>query len=80
MDMQTVTAFFMWCTIINFGFLMIWFLGFMVVSDLSYRLHNKWFPMSRDTFNVSMYVFLGVFKLLVIVFNAVPYVVLLIIG
>jgi hypothetical protein len=40
----------------------------------------KWFPIPRETFNVVIYSFLGVFKIFWLVFNVVPYVVLLIVG
>ena len=45
-----------------------------------YRMHSKWFPMSREAFNVVVYSFIGVFKILVLVFNLVPYIALLIMG
>jgi hypothetical protein len=47
---------------------------------LVYRMQSKWFPISRETFNVVIYSFLGLFKIVFLVFNLVPYVVLLIVG
>jgi len=38
------------------------------------------FPLPRGTYNVIIYAFLGLFKIVFLVFNVVPYVVLLIIG
>jgi hypothetical protein len=38
------------------------------------------FPMPRETFNVIIYSFLGLFKVLFLVFNVVPYLALLIVG
>lgn len=80
MDIQTLTTFFMWCTIINGAFLVLWSIMFLLVSDFVYRMHSKWFPMPRETFNVVIYSFLGLFKMIIIVFNAIPYVALVIIG
>ena len=80
MDIQTLTALFMWLTIINGALLILWTVPFMMVPDLVYRTQSKWFPISRDTFNVIMYSFLALFKTIVLVFNVVPYVALLIIG
>ncbi len=51
-----------------------------LAPDLVYRTQNKWFPIPRETFNVVIYSFLGLFKIFFLVFNAVPYVALLIIG
>jgi len=80
MDIHTVKAFFMWCTIVNGVLLILSFLIYTCAGDWIYRMHSKWFPMSREAFNVAIYSFLGLFKIFVLVFNLVPYVVLLIIG
>ena len=80
MDIQTLTTFFMWCTIINGGLLIFWTLACMFAPDLVYRTQNRWFPIPRETFNVVIYSFLGLFKIFYLVFNVVPYVVLLIVG
>lgn len=80
MDIQTLTAFFMWCTIINGGLLVLWALVCLVAPDLVYRTQSKWFPIPRETFNVAIYAFLGLFKIVFLVFNAVPYAALLIVA
>ena len=80
MDMPTLTMFFMWCTIINGGILMLWTMFFVFAPDFVYRVQSKWFPIPRETYNVVVYAFLGAFKIVFIVFNIVPYVTLLIIG
>jgi hypothetical protein len=80
MDIQTLTEFFMWCTILNTSLLSFWSIVFLLVPDLVYRTQSRWFPISRETFNVAMYCFLGLFKIALIVFNLVPYLALLIIG
>ena len=80
MDIQTLTRFFMWCTIMNGGLLVFWTIMYIAVPDLVYRLQSIWFPIPRETFNVVMYAFLGAFKIVFLVFNVVPYVALLIVG
>ncbi len=80
MDLQILTTFFMWCTIINGALLTLWITMFMLAPDLVYRTQSKWFPLPRETFNVVFYSFLGLFKIVFLVFNAVPYVALLIVG
>ena len=80
MDIQTLTAFFLWCTIINGALLVLWTIICMFAPDLVYRTQNKWFPLPRETFNVVIYSFLGLFKIVFLVFNVVPYVALLIVG
>ncbi len=80
MDIQTLQTFFLWCTIINGSLLVFWTLIVVFASDWVYRTQSKWFPISREVFNVVIYSFLGLFKIVFLVFNAVPYIVLLIIG
>lgn len=80
MDIQTITTFFMWCTIINGSLLVLWTMFFMFTPDLVYRMQSKWFPLPRETYNVVIYSFIGFFKVIFLVFNVVPYVALLIIG
>ena len=80
MDIEVVTRFFMWCTIINAGLLIFWALMCFLGLGFVHRMHSKWFPMPRETFNVVMYSFLGFYKIVVIVFNIVPYVALQIIA
>ena len=80
MDIHSLTAFFMWCTIINGGILVLWTMSSMFALDLLYRIHSKWFPIPREAFNVAIYSLVGVFKVFFLVFNAVPYVALLIMG
>lgn len=48
--------------------------------DRIYRMHSKCSAISRETFHVTIYSFLGFFKIVFLVFHAVPYVALLIIG
>ena len=80
MDIQILTTFFMWCAIINGGFLILWAAFSVFAPELVYRTQSRWFPMSRETFNIVSYSFLGMFKIVFLVFNIVPYVALLIVG
>lgn len=79
-NIETVTRFFMWCTIINVALLVFSFMIFAFAGDFVYRIHSKWFPMPRETFNVVFYCFIGAYKLFVYVFNIVPWIALAIIG
>ena len=78
MALQTLTTFFMWCTILNGALLVFWTILCMSAPDLVYRTQSKWFPIPRETFNVIIYSFLGLFKIFFLVFNLVPYLALLI--
>ena len=79
MSIPTLTNFFMWCTIINAGILTASTFFLVFATDFIYRRHTKWFPMPRESFNVVVYSSLVMFEIVFVVFNLVPFVVLLII-
>ena len=79
MNIQKLAAFFMWCTIINGGLLVLATIIGIIGLDLVYAVHGKLFQISREALNVAYYSFLGLYKIVWLVFNAVPYVALLII-
>jgi len=80
MDAQTLQRFFMWCTIIDGGILLLWTALFTIAPGLVYRTQKRWFPMSKEVFNLVMYSFIGLFKIFFLVFNVVPFIALLIVG
>ena len=80
MDVQMLTRFFMWCTILNMGFLLLLSLFLLINLDFVYKMHGKLFPMSRETFNVVLYSFIAIYKIIIFVFNLVPWIALSIIG
>lgn len=80
MDIQTLTSFFTWCTIINGGLLIFWVLVQMTIPKLVYKIQAAFFPMPVEKFNVVFYLFIGTYKIVFVVFNAVPLIALLLMG
>ncbi len=80
MDIETLTSFFMWCTILNGALLIYAAVMCLFAADFIYRMHSRWFPMSRETFTIALYAWLGLFKIGFFIFNVVPFVALLIVG
>ena len=80
MSLQDLRTFFMWCTIINAGLLVVSFLMTALAGGWIHRMHSRWFPISREAWNVTMYALLGGYKTVVVAFNLVPYLALLIVG
>ena len=80
MDIDSIRAFFMWCTILNFALLSLSSLACIFFGDFSYRMNHKFFSISRQEFNIMLVSFIGLYKLFVIVFNLIPYVALVIVG
>ncbi|MDZ7616438.1 MAG: hypothetical protein U1E05_05495 [Patescibacteria group bacterium] len=75
MDIDSLRAFFGWCTVINGVFLLLTF-GFVFSAQAGswvYRMHGRWFPMTREAFTLAMYGFMGAMKILFIMLNLVPY-------
>ncbi len=81
MDVELLTRFFMWCTILNGSLLLISsLLGMVFSTDFVYGIHSKWFPMQKDTFNAVLYALIGIWKIIIFVFNVIPWAVLAIIS
>ena len=80
MDLHAVRSFFMWCTILNGGLLLLTSLVLLCAGDFVYRLHGRWFPVGREAFSVARYCFVGFMKVLFLMFNLVPYLALVLIG
>ena len=76
MDIDTLTIFFKYCTIINLLCLSI--SAIVLRMDLPYNIHSKlgiW-KGSKEAYTQMTYSIVGNFKILWFVFNLVPYVVL----
>lgn len=80
MDIQKLTAFFKWCTIINVALFFLSAIMIFAASDFIYSAHGQMFHMPREAFDVTLYAFLGLYKIVILVFNLVPYVALRIVG
>ena len=77
---NVIRAFFGWCSIINGGLLTLASILIRFSGDWFFGMHNKWIPITEDSFHLAIYILLGFFKIIVVVFNLVPYIVLMIIG
>lgn len=79
MDIQNLTGFLMWCTILNFVLMTPSFLICVFAGDVAYRMHCTWSPMPREAFNVMLYSFIGFYKFMFFFFNVIPLVALLLV-
>ncbi len=79
MDTQRSTAFFKWCTIINGVMLVFAIIICVVMPDFIYGFHSAMFSLPREAFDVALYSFVDLYKILFLVFNAAPFAALLII-
>ena len=75
MDIATIIEFFKCCSIINFLILLIVSIIIITTKDFTYNVHSKlgvW-EGSKEAHKQSMYSILGNYKMLIIIFNVVPY-------
>ena len=72
--MFTLKTIFLWCTIINVLLLVISLLICIYAREWVYAMHSKWFPISKEAFNVAIYSFIGLFKIFILMFNLVPWI------
>ena len=80
MTIAVTRNFLLWCTVINYGILLAWFLFFVFAHDGIQRIHGRWFRLSSDQFDALHYAGMSIFKIGIILFNLVPFVVLCIVG
>lgn len=76
MTIESLTAFLGWCSVINIGVFLLWFLGLVFARNLIYKAHTYWFKVSEEKFDAIHYCGLGIFKLLLNFLNVVPYIAL----
>ena len=80
MTIEVIRAALGWCSIINMGLLLWWFLVITLAHDWVYQFHGKWFKLSVDKFDEIHYTGLAFFKIGIFFFNIVPYFALRIVG
>ena len=73
MDIEMLTAFFGWCSVINLGILIYWVCFLRFCPNWTYEYSIKWISVSREQFNAIHFSLIGGFKLAVFLLNIVPY-------
>ncbi len=79
MNIETLIALLGWSTVINWGILFFWFLMIVIARDWLYSTQTQWFKISKERFEEMNYQMMGFYKLMIFLFNLVPYIVLRII-
>ena len=80
MTLEQIRDMLAWCTVINLGLLLWWFLFIALAHDWTYRYHSKWFKLSVEAFDNMHYAGMGLFKIRILLFNLAPYLALRIVG
>ncbi|WJG10726.1 DUF6868 family protein [Aliiglaciecola sp. LCG003] len=74
MSVEQFTSFLAWCTLINYGILVIWFFMFIKAHDWMYVTSGRLFKLSMDEFDKIHYAAMAFFKLAWVLLNLVPYI------
>jgi hypothetical protein len=61
-----------WCAGINYAILLLWVGLFVCAHDWMYRMHLRWFKLSREVFDALNWGAIAVYKLGIILLNLVP--------
>lgn len=73
MTIETLRDMLAWCTVIDYIILLIWFFFILFAHDWMYRIHSKWFKISREKFDEIHYAGMALFKIGILLFNLAPY-------
>ena len=76
MTIEVLRSFLGWCTLINYGLLLTWFLLFVFARTWLYQMHSEWFNISDENFDIIHYVLMSFYKFNIFLFMLIPYIVL----
>jgi len=79
MNIEVVRNALLWCTVINYGFLIFWVVLYALAHAQLHRLWGCWFRLTSEQFDALNFAGMMLYKLGIILFNLVPYVVLVIV-
>ena len=72
MSIAIVRKVLLWCAVINYGVLIVWWLFFLFAHDWMYGLHSRWFHLSVEQFDALHYAGMVLYKIGILLFNLVP--------
>ncbi|MEX0614536.1 MAG: DUF6868 family protein [Methylophaga sp.] len=79
MNVDMLQSFLGWSVLINYVLLAVWFVVFGCCADWIYRLHRRWFVLTREQFDVIHYAGMALFKILTFMLFLAPYLALCIV-
>lgn len=73
---EMVIEFLGWCSVINILLLMITTLGIVFFHNSIVQIHGKLFNLNKEDLGRTYFGYMALYKVLIIVFNIVPYIAL----
>ena len=80
MTLHELTLFFQWCFVFSMAFYAITVVFSIFARDFMFNVHKKMFNIQRESFDIIIYSYVGLFKILITVFIFVPWLALLMLG
>lgn len=80
MNIDQTTEFFKWLTIINVVLFVLNVILILILRRIICKMHGKMFGLSEENISIVLYGWLGLYKVMIVVFNIVPFVALIIMG
>ena len=80
MSLEMVGKVLLWCIVINYSVLLVWWLFFLLAHDWMYGLHGLWFHLAREQFDALHYAGMALYKIGILLFNLVPSIALRLVG
>lgn len=78
--LETVREMLGWATLLNWGVLALWFGTMLLAHDGLQALHGRWFAIHPERFDEIHYGLMGAYKVLILLFNLMPYLALRIVA
>ena len=72
MTVTTLRDVLIWSLVFNYVILLVWFTALTLAHDWVYRLHTRWFQLSRESFDAIHYGGMAVYKIGVLLLNVAP--------
>jgi len=80
MSLDIARSALLWCTVINYALLVVWFVLFALPHEWMYRIWGRWFRLTAEQFDAVSYAGIVLYKMGILLFNLVPYVALRIVA
>jgi len=79
MTLEQIRQLLGWCSLINMGLMLISYFIVSAARTWVYSIHSKFLPITESQFNSAIYSLYGLYKILIFMFNIVPWIALCII-
>lgn len=80
MSMEMARNALLWCAVLNYGLVVVWFWLYVLAREWLYRLWGRWFRLTAEQLDTINFAGIVLYKVGILLFNLVPYVALRIVG